>query len=118
MTSLAVPEGPQAGLRLDLLFSLSGIESEVARAAERLELLPGLVLPVATIGHLLALKLLAAQAPGREHDARDLRALAAVATAEDSTTARQALRLLETRGATPAGRLGPALEQLLAGRTG
>ena len=31
MTSFLVPEGPEAGLRLDLLFSVVGIEADVAR---------------------------------------------------------------------------------------
>ena len=74
MTSLAVPEVPLTGLRLDLLFSLAGIEDQVARSAEVISVLPGLVLPVARRGDLIALKLLAAGEPSREHDWRDLRA--------------------------------------------
>jgi hypothetical protein len=42
----------------DLFFSLAGIESEVARAAERMTVVPGLALPVARRGDLIALKLL------------------------------------------------------------
>ena len=75
MTSLAVggAEMP-AGLRLDLLFSLTGIEVEVAHAAERMAIVPGLELPVARRGDLIALTLLAAGEPGandwRDCDAR------------------------------------------------
>jgi predicted nucleotidyltransferase len=47
------------GIVVDLLFASSGIEAEVARAAETLEIVPGLQLPVAQTGHLIALKLLA-----------------------------------------------------------
>lgn len=56
MTSFLVPEGPDAGLRLDVLFSLTGIEAEVASRAERIEVLPGLELPVASLGDLITLK--------------------------------------------------------------
>lgn len=111
MTSLTVPEGPPAGLRLDLLFSLAGIEDTVASAAERLELLPGLELPVARLGDLIALKLLAARDPGREHDWRDLRALLACARPDDLERARTSIALLVDRGAVAAG----ALEAALAG---
>ncbi len=38
---------------VDLLFSSSGIEVEIAAAAEPLEVVSGLVIPVARIGHLL-----------------------------------------------------------------
>lgn len=44
---------------VDLLFASSGIEAEVAQSAEALEITPGLTLPVARIGHLIALKVLA-----------------------------------------------------------
>jgi len=44
---------------IDLLFASSGIEEEVVSGAERLEILPGFAASVATVGHLLALKILA-----------------------------------------------------------
>lgn len=47
---------------VDLLFASSGIEPEIAAAAERIEVLPELELPVARVGHLIALKLLATDA--------------------------------------------------------
>jgi len=115
MTSLALPaEDAPAGLRLDLLFSLAGIESEVARAAERMTVVPGLVLPVAQRGHLIALKLLAAGEPGREHDWRDLRALVAGATSDDIDRARASIDLLVSRGAAPRERLEASLAKVTA----
>ena len=105
MTSLSVPDAPPAGLRLDLLFSLAGIEDEVARRAERMTVVPGLELPVARRGDLIALKLLAATEPGREHDWRDLRGLISGASDADLVFARSAIGLLVARGAAPAGRL-------------
>ena len=56
---LVSPAGAAHGIVVDLLFASSGIEGEVADGAETLEVVPGLQLPVATVGHLLALKTLA-----------------------------------------------------------
>jgi len=44
---------------VDLLFASSGIEPEIVRAAEMTDVVPGLRLPIAMTGHLIALKLLA-----------------------------------------------------------
>ena len=115
MTTLAIPSDTTADLRLDLLFSLAGIEDVVARAAERLAVLPGLELPVALRGDLIALKLLAAGAPGREHDWRDARALIRGATAADLARAGQSIALLVARGATPAGKLEGELARAIGG---
>lgn len=117
MTSLGVPtvEGTPA-LRVDLLFALIGIEPQIARAAERLTVVAGLELPVAKRGDLIAIKLLSAGAPGREHDWRDLRLLLERATAADLERARATIRSLEAAGASPAETLGRRLDELLARR--
>jgi hypothetical protein len=78
----------------DLLFASSGIESEVVASATRLEVLPQLSAPVATAGHLIALKILA----GRNQDLTDLGSLIPAASAEDLQTARDAVRLIQARG--------------------
>jgi hypothetical protein len=83
---------------VDLLFASSGIEAEVAQAAEELEITPGLTLPVARIGHLIALKVLAREDVTRPQDLADLRALLAVADTDDLTLARQSVALVEARG--------------------
>jgi predicted nucleotidyltransferase len=114
MTSFEVPEGPPGGLRLDVLFSLTGIESEIAIRAQRMEILPGLHVPVALVGDLIAIKLLAAGEPGREHDWRDLRALVARATPEDIEHARSSIAHLSVRDPLQRGRLDARLERLLA----
>ena len=44
---------------IDLLFANSGIEDEIVRRSDRLEVLPEVFMPVASIGHLIALKALA-----------------------------------------------------------
>ena len=63
-TARLVPPGEgEAGVVLNVLFASSGIEPEIAEAAEVLEILPGLRVPIASVGHLLALKLLSQDAP-------------------------------------------------------
>lgn len=83
---------------VDLLFSSSGIEPEIAKLAEPLEILPGLSLPVARIGHLMALKLLARDDRQRPQDFDDLLALRKEAGPEDLAEAREALQLISERG--------------------
>lgn len=87
-----------AGVVVDLLFASSGIEVEIVAAAESLEILPGLVVPVARAGHLVALKLLARDDESRPQDAADLVALRAVLTAQDRADADAAVRLVVDRG--------------------
>ena len=79
---------------VDLLFASSGIEGEVVSSATRLEVLPKLTAPVATTGHLIALKVLA----GRNQDLTDLEALIPGASAADLDVARNAVRLIQARG--------------------
>jgi predicted nucleotidyltransferase len=95
---LAPPEAESAGMVVDLLFVSSGIESEVARAAGLLELLPGLTLPVAQVGHLIALKVLSREDRKRPQDIVDLRALLQIASAEERERAKDSLKLIESRG--------------------
>jgi len=85
------------GLSVDLLIASSGIETEVVEKAEPLEVVQGVLLPVARIGHLIALKLLSV-APGRETDVADLRNLAAVATQEEWNLASEAVAQIQERG--------------------
>jgi hypothetical protein len=83
----------QGGIPVDLLFASSGVENEIATAAEQLEILPGVVVPVARSGHLLALKVLA----GRPRDLEDCRTLLNHSSLEDFELARQALDLISRR---------------------
>ena len=53
---------------VDLLFVSSGIESEIVAAADPLEVLPNLAVPVARTGHLIALKLRARDDEQRPQD--------------------------------------------------
>lgn len=82
----------------DLLFASSGIEAEIVAAADPLEVLPGVVVPVATVAHLIVLKLLARDDERRPQDASDLAGLASVATEADQRVAREAAALVQARG--------------------
>lgn len=84
------PGGEEHGVILDLLFASSGIEPEVVRAATVIEAFPGIELPVAGIGELLALKVLARDDERRPQDAIDIRALLRSAAKADLAAARRA----------------------------
>jgi predicted nucleotidyltransferase len=95
---LVTPGESAGGIVADLLFASSGIEPEIVAAAEPIEVLPGLRVPVARIGHLIALKLLARDDRQRPQDADDLAALRRVADASEIDRARFAVRLIGERG--------------------
>lgn len=91
--------GPAApSIYLDLLFASSGLEPEIVAGARRVEVLPGLVIPVASPGHLVALKLLARDDASRPQDAGDLLALGAVLDDGDRREAREGIELIAARG--------------------
>jgi hypothetical protein len=111
---LSVPGETARGVVADLLFASSGIETLVVAEAERLEPFPGVVLPVARIGHLIALKLLSRDDRDRPQDAVDLRALFKVATEPEIARARASIDAI-SRGGFARGRdLSAILEQWLA----
>lgn len=88
---------PGGSVLCDLLFASSGIEPEIVANASTLTLFDGCAAPVASVGHLVAVKLLA-RSPRRLQDDLDLEALARVATEEDLREARTAIGLITTRG--------------------
>ena len=83
---------------VDLLFASSGIEPEVAAEAEMMELLPRLPIRVATVGHLIALKVLSRDDERRPQDVADLRALRRVASDADLVQAQHAVAVIPARG--------------------
>lgn len=97
---------------VDLLFASSGIETEIVADAHPIEVLPGLLLPVAAVGHLIALKLLSADDRSRPQDAVDLRGLLGVAGEPDLERARRAVQLIEERGYQRGRDLVRALSEL------
>lgn len=88
------PLGP---IEVDLLFARSGVEPELCQGAEDIELVPGLVLPVAQPGHLVALKLLSTD-PARPRDEDDLLRLREVVDEVELRRARMAVELIMERG--------------------
>jgi nucleotidyltransferase AbiEii toxin of type IV toxin-antitoxin system len=83
---------------VDLLFASSGIEADLVGRATLLEILPGLALPVATIGDLIALKVLSRDDDRRPQDVADLRALIREANDLDIAVARAATAAIGQRG--------------------
>ena len=107
---LACPVDDEAVV-VDLLFASSGIEHEITQSAELTEIVPGLRLPIATTGHLIALKLLARDDQTRPQDLMDLRALMEVATASDRAQARESVWFISERGYDRGRDLKAALEE-------
>jgi len=108
-----VSPGGEASVILDLLFASSGIEREVAREAELLTVLPGIDVPVARAGHLLAMKVLA-RSEARPQDAADIQALLKILDAEERARALEAARLIVARGFGRGKELQTELAALLA----
>lgn len=106
--------GEDIGPVVDLLFASSGIEREVVVAAEPLELLPELIMPVARTGHLIALKVLSRDDATRPQDLVDLRALLRAATPVELARAREAVALIASRGYHRGRDVVGAMNHLLA----
>ncbi len=98
---------------VDLLFASCGLEPDIVNAAEPLEILPGLVVPVARTYHLIAMKLLARDDRHRPQDADDLRALMAIATTADRRLVPRSLAAISARGFARRRNLTAAWKQLL-----
>jgi predicted nucleotidyltransferase len=102
------------GVVVDILFASSGIEPEVVTAAERVEIVPGLTVPLATRAHLIALKVLSRDAHRRPRDDEDLRNLLRETKESELAEVRRALDLIAARGFAR----GKDLEKELAGFLG
>lgn len=99
---------------VDLLFSACGIEVEIARAAEPIEIVAGLVADVAQVGHLLAMKLLSRDPKHRPRDQQDLVDLAGVADGREWQRAEEAVELIHQRGFSRGRDLRAGLTELRA----
>lgn len=113
LATVRLQAGGAAGTVVDLLFASSGIEPEIVDAAESLEVLPGVRLPVAKLSHLLALKLLARDDRSRPQDRADALTLLAAAQARDLDETRRALALIERRGYARGRDLADELKRLI-----
>jgi predicted nucleotidyltransferase len=109
-----------AGVIVDLLFASSGIEPEIVAEAEPMEIAPGLPLPVARTGHLIAMKLLSRDDTQRPQDRVDVAALVVTASDDEIERARLACALITSRGYARGrdleGELQKALETWRPGR--
>lgn len=103
---------PFAGIDVpvDLFFASAGVEAEIVEAADRVDVAPGLTIPVASIGHLIAVKLL--WRPSTKRD-RDLRTLIDCATDQDLDDARWLITVITERGHHRGRDLEAALESWL-----
>lgn len=97
---------------VDLFFASSGVEDEVVAAAEPLSVQPGLTVPVACRGHLIAVKLCWRAGPKRD---RDLRSLIDHADTADVTDARRLITKITERGYHRGRDLDAALDAVLDG---
>ena len=98
---------------VDLMFASCGIEPEIVAAATPVEL-SGTSIPVASRGHLVAMKLLSRDDVTRPQDAADLAALREKLDSTDIEVARAACSLIEARHANRGRDLGAAVEAWLA----
>ena len=91
---LLVPSEEKVKVIVDLLFASSGVEPEIVTAAEVMEVIPGVAIPVVRSGHLFALKVLA----GRAKDLQDCQFLWRKMRPEDFREAEETLSLITERG--------------------
>lgn len=110
---LVPPGGHPRRFVADVLFASSGLESEIVASAEHLEVLPGVVVPTALAGHLIALKVLARDDARRPQDRGDALALLRGATPQELELARASVRLIEERGFQREKNLRAELEALV-----
>jgi predicted nucleotidyltransferase len=98
LATVRVTETAASAPVIDLMFASTGIEREIVDAAEDLEALPGMTVPVARLPHLLALKVLARDDRARPQDSGDARALVDRAEPGDLDEARRLLGMITARG--------------------
>lgn len=103
---------PRSEVLVDLLFDFTGIESDIVESATDAEVHPGFVMPVATIPHLIAMKVLAF----RKKDMLDLEYLFEAACSADLAEARKAVAAISRAGKEPKRDLSGDLGRLLAER--
>jgi len=95
---------------VDLFFASSGVEEEIVAAAESVEIAPGVAIPVASLGHLIAVKLIWRRSAKRD---RDLRTLIEHADADDLDDARHLMTSITDRGYHRGRDLAAALDRWL-----
>lgn len=99
---------------VDLLFASCGIEAEIVASAEDTAIASKLTVPVAQIGHLIAMKLLS-ESPQRPQDRVDLVRLVQESDESDRAVAAEAVALIEARGFARDRDLAASLAELVRG---
>lgn len=112
LATVRLRESPRAPI-VDLLFASCGIEAEVAAEATRLDIL-GATVPVATTGHLIAMKLVSRDAKRRPRDQQDLVDLAAVASEVEWDRATRSIAVIAQRGFSRGRDLAAGLAEIRA----
>jgi hypothetical protein len=110
---LVPPGSGEDGVLVDLLFASSGIEAEIVRDAEAMDVFTGVGAPVARVGHLVALKLLSADPVRRPQDLVDLRGLVPFLDATELARCREAIAAVHARGYHRGRDLAAALAALV-----
>jgi predicted nucleotidyltransferase len=99
---------------VDLLFNACGVESEVVAQATLTTLLPGVQVPVARAGHLLAMKVLALDDKRRPQDRMDVASLLPHADSKERALARAALERIQALGKGRGKKLVALFDRLAA----
>ena len=107
---LMIPTENASSLPIDLLFSSSGIETEIVQSAVVIEVFPNLPLPVANLSHTLAMKIVSENNSDRIRDRDDIRKLLCIATSDQIEFCKEALTLIEERGFNRGKNLKKAFE--------
>ncbi len=94
---LLPPHAEREGVFADFLFASCGIEPEVVASATEALVVPGVRSRVASIGHLVAMKILS-ERPTRPQDGQDLLSLLRRASPEDIAVAEASVGLIAERG--------------------
>lgn len=110
---LLPPLSHEAGVIVDLLFASCGIEPEIVAEATRETIALDVVGPVATVGHLIAMKTLS-ESDGRFQDREDLLALIRGCSSTDLELARAGMALITARGFSRGKDLDAVLEGFVA----
>jgi hypothetical protein len=89
---------PETKIVVDLLFASTGIEPEIVEEAEELDFSETLALPVAQLGHLIAMKILSQDGTRRPQDRVDLANLLKKCSTTQLELAQRSVGKIQERG--------------------
>lgn len=113
---VVIPPSREASIPLDILVSACGIEQDMVANASTIEILPGLSLPVASLGHLIAMKVLSQNSLDRLQDRVDLLVLLRNANEHDRAIVERSLKEIGIRGYSEGRDLVAELHEIEAGK--